>query len=77
MISEKGYLYVIDFGTAKHQGKGDTHPDLANALDLFLDCLATTLPSNSTGENIYTLVCHLFFVSYFIKNLVCNAQTSR
>ena len=69
MISEEGDLYVIDFGAARHHGIGDTHPDLANALDLFLDCLASTLPSNPTitGKHIHILVCHLFLMSYFIR----------
>ncbi|KAI0233629.1 hypothetical protein LSAT2_016144 [Lamellibrachia satsuma] len=58
MISEEGNLYVIDFGVARHDGKGDTHPDLANALDLFLDCLESTLPSNPpiTGKPIKFLI---------------------
>ena len=69
MISEEGNLYVIDFGVASHHGIGDTHPDLANALDLFLDCLESTLPSNPpiTGKPIKLLVCHLFLMSYFIR----------
>ena len=67
MFTKEHGLNLIDLGnTDLVEDISESHEDLVDVFELFLDCLASTL--NNTVEKT-SLVCHLFLMSYFIRKL--------